>query len=342
MTIHRAALLLCLVLPSTLLACAAPSSGEDDSEAPDTSEDEIRRNTQSPPYVYEGPLPAIENPELTVSIVGHTLRVTGLLPASFDNSKLPYYATSQREGTRQRLTVVYPVATGKKIDGAFNNVPGVYDHLNVRPYRPNDASRGKESWGGLPFLNYHDDRRFAFHGPIDYRELGGDAAGNETDWRLRRGRISAGCQRMQGEHLLELTHMLGFDMRHPHSTAENAVDPKNGVEGRYFPVKLTVLKEPAYDMVANPARGNAMEIVDVAYPKEASVPPLPAGRAVRVFPTWDANEQRAWACEVRRTDNPNIHRNIPRADPSRFNGSYCARTNGANHRDPRTGARLAR
>ena len=315
-----------LLLMVGAAACAAPTEAADEG----SSADAIKKpGVTSPPWIYEGSLPALESPQIVVSITGHTARITGLLPQGFDASTIPYYAMTEPEGDRTRVHVVYPVATGKKVDGKWNNVPGHYDHLNVRPYRPNDSK--KEHWGGFPFLNYHDDRRFAFHGPIDFVEdyvtAGGDT---QEDWRLVRGRISFGCQRMQGEHAMELTHMLGFDMSKPWTTALNKADPKNRVEGKYIAADLTVLEEPKYDRI-----GDA--IVDVDYPKHETVPALPAGEPVKLFKTWDANDMKSWACAVKPTDDPNRVRSITR-DDARFDRSYCARTNGKNRLDPSTGA----
>jgi hypothetical protein len=306
------------------VACAAACGGSGSSDG-DSSEDAITKpGDASPPWLYEGPLPALDSPKMVTSISGHTLHITGLLPAGYAVSKLPWYVASAHEGSRVRVHVVYPIATGQMVNGAWNNVPGVYDHLNVRPYRPNDpAAAGKEHWGGFPFLNYHDARRFAMHGPIDFTE--DFDAGPEPphqDWRLVRGRISHGCNRMQGEHLIELTHMLGFDMSKPWTTELNKKDPKNGVEGKWIPADLTVLAEPQLDVL-----GGA--IVDVDYPKDPSVPALPAGRPVHVFPTWDADVMLAWACSVKPADDPNKTTSVKRTD-ARFDGHYCARTNGAN------------
>lgn len=267
--------------------------------------------------------------------------MTGKLPAGYDAARLPWYAPAANDGTG-RITVVYPASTGMEINGKWNNVPGRYNHLNVRPFRPKDADQsGKEHWGGFPFLNYHDERRFALHGPIDYVEdadVDGDGAA-DFNWRLVRGRVSKGCQRMQGEHVLELTHMLGFDMAYPHATRENVPDPKNGVEGKYIAVSLVVLPDGELDKVPSTPPGGEDRRVDVDYPKHASVEAWPAGKPVFVAPTWDANEMRAWACAVRLADDPNLDARIPRKG-GRFDGSYCARTQGKNTRDPRTGAPL--
>jgi len=317
-----------LLSAGALFACAAQDASDDGN----ASEDAITKiGNTSPPWLYEGPMPALESPEIVTSITGHTSRITGLLPADYDVAKLPWYVVKEPDGDRTRVHIVYPVATGMKVDGQWNNVPGSYDHFNVRPYRPNDpAQLGKEAWGGFPFLNYHDARRFAMHGPIDFDEDYQTAEGTtRQDWHLIRGRVSHGCNRMQGEHVTELTHMLGFDMSKPWTPSLNGPDPKNHVEGKYIPIKLTVLAEPAYDHLGT-------DIVDVDYPKDATVPPLPAGQSVRKLPTWDANVMMAWACPVKPADDPNRTRTVKRTD-ARFDGSYCARTNGANGLDPITG-----
>lgn len=320
-------------LTSLVVALAAGAFGcvEVDEPEGDSSADPITKPGEtSPPWLYEGPLPALDSPELVTSIAGHTTRMTGLLPRGYDARELPWYVVSETEGERTRVHVVYPIATGKRVNGKWNNVPGTYDHLNVRPYRPNDPSQlGKEHWGGFPFLNYHDQRRFALHGPIDFVEDGMGQQSSREDWRLVRGRVSMGCQRMQGEHVLELTHMLGFDMSKPWTKQLNAPDPKNRVEGKWIAAKLTVLAEPSYDRVDG-------KIVDVAYPKHPTVDPLPAGEPVMTFPTWDANDMRAWACAVKPGDDPNRVRAVTRDDP-RFDGSYCLRTNGPNLLDSVTG-----
>lgn len=334
------------------LCSAACSTAADDGTLPDLAngDDAIEKQLESPPYLYEGPMPALVEPSLVTSIAGHTIRVTGLLPEGFDAETLPWYALRSKtpEG-RVKVSIVYPTATGRKVNGKWNNVPGHYDHLNVRPYRPKDPDQlGKEHWGGFPFLNYHDARRFAVHGPIDFTkdfDVTGDGT-KDADWRLVRGRVSLGCQRMQGEHVLELTHMIGFDMRSPHSTKQNARDPRNGVEGVYLPISLDVLAEPALDTLPRKELGVVEGLpetapdepiaLDVSYPKDASVASIPYATKSFVAPTWDANEMRAWACPVLPRDNPNVDKRVERRG-GRFDGSYCARTRGPNQRDPKTG-----
>src|SRR5205814_9604941 len=103
------------LLVATAVACSAASGSDGD-----TSEDAITKpGDASPPWLYEGAMPALESPRLVTSIAGHTLRVTGLLPQSFDVAKLPAYAEHEREGARVRVHVVYPIATGKQVNGAW-------------------------------------------------------------------------------------------------------------------------------------------------------------------------------------------------------------------------------
>jgi hypothetical protein len=319
------------VVAAALWAISALVTGcGGDEDEGGTSYEIAKPGETSPPWLYEGPLPRLESPSIVTSISGHTMRVSGLLPADFDEARLPWYVAKSREGGRLRVHVVYPIATGRLKNGQWNNVPGRYDHLNVRPYRPNDpAQAGKEHWGGFPFLNYHDRRRFALHGPIDFVQDFPTDQGTREEWRLVRGRVSLGCQRMQGEHVLELTHMLGFDMGKPWTRRLNGPDPRNGVEGKWIPIDMRILAEPEYDRLEG-------RIIDVDYPKDATVPSLPQGQPVRTFPTWDANVMLAWACPVKPADDPNRVRNVQREDP-RFDGHYCERTNGRNVRDPLTG-----
>lgn len=331
-----------IVASALVVACAADRSDEEGQDV-ENGDDAILKTSESPPWLYEGPLPALSNPSIVVSLVGHTLRITGTLPVGFDENALPWYVvpmprTASDKATR--ISVVYPAATGKMVDGAWNNVPGHYDHLNVRPYRPKDADQSdKEHWGGFPFLNYHDARRFAFHGPIDFA-TDGDVTGDgqpDDDWRLVRGRISKGCQRMQGEHVTELTHMLGFDMRYAHSTKENGPDKKNAVEGKYISISLDVLADGVYDALPG-SEGDV--VLDVDFPKHETVDAIPAGKKPFVAKTWDANEMRAWSCGVLPKDNPNLDKKIARVG-GLFDGSYCARTRGTNLRDPKTGELLS-
>jgi len=61
-------------------------------------------------------------------------------------------------------------------------------------------SNEKATWGGFPFIPYN--RGIAFHGPI---------TAADGQWKLIRGAVSHGCQRMQGEHATELANLIGVD-----------------------------------------------------------------------------------------------------------------------------------
>lgn len=224
-----------------------------------------------PQWVYNGPLPTLEEPEVIVSLKGHTARVTGYLPASF-NGIIPYYAVVDSVGARRRLTVVYPIATGNL--SSFNdngtpvrNAPGNYSQVTVYPRK---TLNNIAEWGGFPFIVYNTSRAIGFHGPITH---------NTREWFLKRGPVSHGCNRMQGEHVVEMAHLLGVDMRGQVYSASDA---------RNRNVKTRVLDVPSgYDVFDG-------QNVDVDYPTSngASRPT----RNVRMFPTWDGRQLPRSVC----------------------------------------------
>jgi hypothetical protein len=181
------------------------------------SEEPLLRYTQdTSKWVYQGLLPTLENVSVTVSLKGHTARVTGLLPTSFKGS-LPFYAVKETEGTRTRIHVVYPVATADERlfndNGAKvrNAQPGKYTVCNGSMFTPTDHS----AFGGFPFIEYvcnftdRDGRvrsGIAFHGPITTARYE-----NTSYWSLLRGPVSHACNRMLGEHVLELARLTGFE-----------------------------------------------------------------------------------------------------------------------------------
>lgn len=162
-------------------------------------------------WFYSGPLPVLENPSITTSLEGHTVRVTGFLPAGANIPAIPNVKT-KAAGARTQIDVVYPIATA--MPGKEDSAPRTYSFYQAKPYRPNGnaytESQGNHfvTWGGFPFLGYNDG--IAFHGPItDQVQEGGGA----SVWYLRRGDVSSGCNRMMGEHVVELAHIIGIDMR---------------------------------------------------------------------------------------------------------------------------------
>jgi hypothetical protein len=232
----------------------------------------VRSNAE---YFYDGPLPALESPSLVVSLKGHTLRVSGLLPAALDLTGVPH-VSAKPEGTKQRVSIVYPIATARP--GKTNSRPGTYTFESARPFRPDGtavtASEGEHfvPWGGFPFLGYNDG--IAFHGPIT-DEVPKTPGLNV--WFLKRGAVSGGCNRMMGEHVVELAHMLGVSMRKLYP-ANQYIKPPAGV-------KVVVSAE--YDTFDGLA-------VDVDYPTDVGVvrPAVALGSRdkVKMFGSWIGTE----------------------------------------------------
>jgi hypothetical protein len=189
-----------------LLAVLAPfatgCAAADDGEVP-MSEDDLKAK-QEDHWFYTGEMPALNNPRLTVSLNGHTLRVNGTLPAGTVLPDLPHV----RKGADGSINVVYPIATSADI--SRNSREATYSFYNAKPYRPsglatNSSGTSYVPWGGFPFLGYNNG--IAFHGPITATK------DDANVWFLRRGRVSHGCNRMNGEHVVELAHILGLPMR---------------------------------------------------------------------------------------------------------------------------------
>jgi hypothetical protein len=271
--------------------CAGPTpeaaTSEDDFGV--SEDDLLRKTSDTGTWKYQGLLPKLDDARVTVSLAGHTARVTGLLPANFSGT-LPFYAIRESEPSkpgRTRVTVVYPIATGNPSTLTEEGLP-------VRNIEPGNyatcagtmsaATTEKASFGGFPFIEYvcrhvEKDGRvrsgIAFHGPITSatREAG-------VYWSLLRGPVSHACNRMLGEHVLELARLIGFDQ---------------GARG----TPVTVVA--GFDTF----RGRA---VDVDYPSTGFA--RPDATASVVFPTWQAVTARPdgsltvdfpqWACEASR------------------------------------------
>jgi hypothetical protein len=253
------------------LALLAPAcAGDGTSDESDLVNTE-KNGGPSQKWIYLGMLPKLEKPSIFVSLKANTARVTGLLPTSFAGD-LPFYAAPEVLSTgRTQVTVVYPVATGKvdPTTGVAPAGPGTYTRLYAVPFT---QTTDKAAWGGFPFMTYNPGRGLAFHGPITsvYNAEMGD-----YEWRLIRGAVSHGCQRMQGEHVVELANLLGIDMAKPHSTGESAT----------IDVKVTVSKE--WDSFEG-------QYIDVDYPVAAGVTRPTTN--VAMYPTWDSNDFPRWVC----------------------------------------------
>ena len=218
---------------------------------------------QSQKWIYQGALPVLDAPSIFVSLKAHTVRVTGLLPADFDKQQLPFYALPSDDGGRTRITMVYPVATGASAPstGQAPMAPGHYERLFGIPFTP---TTDKASWGGFPFLKYHAKRGLAFHGPITSAR---NADTGDWEWILRRGPVSHGCQRMAGEHVVELSHVLGMGMDRPHKVSD-----KSTIE---VPVEVST----EFDSYEG-------KFVDVDFP---ALPAVQRPKTnVAMFPTWDS------------------------------------------------------
>ncbi len=209
-----------LVLGSVLLGACALDPGDD----AESNEDAIVSRKVDDHWFYGGPLPTLQNPSVTTSLKGHTARVTGYLPAGTElPPNLPHVKTMD-EGGRLRVDIVYPIATAN--GNKSNSRPGTYSFHLAKPYRPNGPAFTQSegwhdvTWGGFPFIAYNGG--IAFHGPITDKD--NEAPGALDVWYLRRGQVSGGCNRMMGEHVVEMSHVLGINMRKVYA-ANTAIAP---------------------------------------------------------------------------------------------------------------------
>ncbi|MEM6252860.1 MAG: L,D-transpeptidase [Cyanobacteria bacterium P01_D01_bin.156] len=178
------------------------------------------------------------NTHITISRLGLTARVVGTLNdnfmAKFDNDmdkvvqQFPYLTpisqTSVHIGRRENrrvlpsrreqrgevlqtriidlprnsVMIVYPVSVADRKNG-WNTLAGKWLVDGKTRVKPNN-SRGR--FGKFPFMLYTGNNGHALHGPITTRPEG-------DFWRLKRGEVSHGCNRMQGEHIVELAVLMG-------------------------------------------------------------------------------------------------------------------------------------
>jgi hypothetical protein len=233
--------ILALIAGSLLVGACAADTGED----VESNEDAIVSRKVDDHWFYSGPLPTLQNPSVTASMKGHTAHVTGYLPAGTELPELPHVKTKIEDG-RLRVDIVYPIATA--MAGKSNSRPGTYSFHLAKPYRPNGPAYTQAegwhdvTWGGFPFIAYNGG--IAFHGPITDKD--NEAPGDLGVWYLRRGQVSAGCNRMMGEHVVEMSHVLGISMRKvyaantaikPTTTAKvKVVSDYDSYEGKYIDV----------------------------------------------------------------------------------------------------------
>ena len=285
-------------LAALALASVAATACIDGPSETDELKNAEKKGGASQKWLYEGRMPKLDQPSIFVSLKAHTARITGLVPAGFTDP-LPFYAVTEPAANgRTQVTIVYPVATGY-IDpstGLAPSGPGVYPRLFAIPYT---QTTDKAAWGGFPFMQYNS-RGLAFHGPITSLR---DAEMGDSEWRLIRGPVSHGCERMQGEHVVELAHLLGMDMSKPHKVGDHL----------QIEVKTTVSTE--FDSFEG-------ELVDVDYPALATVQRPVNGH---IFPTWDSRDFPRWVCAY---------------DPNRPLDEHHCDNVGEERRDVLTGALL--
>ncbi len=227
-----------LLLATTILSAGCAADPIDDGES---SEDALRAKADEH-WFYVGPLPTLKDAKVVVSLAGNTARVSGLLPIGAPElPQLPHVKTKAENG-RTRVDIVYPIATAAP--PKTNSRPGTYSFVQAKPYRPDGnaftVSAGNHfvTWGGFPFIEYNN--AIAFHGPITSQD---SKDGGQSVWYLRRGDVSGGCNRMLGENVVELAHVLGLSMRklygrnqsipNPSSAKVTVIDDYDTLDGKF-------------------------------------------------------------------------------------------------------------
>lgn len=259
-----------MFLGSALLTVTAGCASETDDQGGDieSGEDALTHRARDA-WFYDGPLPTLEKPVVTVSLKGHTARVSGLLPAGAQAPNLPHLKSKVENG-RTRIDVVYPIATGAQ--ASYNAPAGSYEFQSARPWRPDGQTTSSfgtsfVTWGGFPFLAYRGG--IALHGPISTQN---SAAGVDVFY-LRRGMVSHGCNRMNGEHVTEVAHLVGVNMRKVWVADQIYEDPSTA------DARVNVIKD-AYDQYDG-------KPIDVDYATDTGVT-RPQGSVM--FGSWVATE----------------------------------------------------
>jgi hypothetical protein len=267
-----------LMLASAILAggCAADPASDDAGE--ESGEDALTAKADEH-WIYAGPMPALKDAKVIASLQGSTAHVIGYLPAGASTAEiaqLPNVKTRLENG-RTRVDIVYPIATAAP--PKTNSKPGIYSFYGAKPYRPDGiaytVSAGEHfvPWGGFPFLGYNDG--IAFHGPITSQNNTG--VPDASVWYLHRGAVSSGCNRMMGEHVTELAHVLGISMRKVYAANFMYENPTTA--------KAEIIAE--YDALDG-------KLIDVDYPTDVGVTrpgKLNGDDKVVMFGSWVASEQ---------------------------------------------------
>lgn len=275
-----------LLVASALGLSSVGCTVHEDDVAGSQGDDLLKKTGPTSSWSYQGLLPRLDAPQMVVSLTGHTLHVTGLVPQGGPD-RLPFYAKTEPDGDRTRVHLVYPIATvdpnGVLDDGTHTRNPEPFDY-SVCGGDNFHATNEFGAFGGFPFIEYvcwHRDADgrvrggIAMHGPITGRNADG-----ATYWSLMRGPVSHACNRMLGEHVLEVAHVIGFD---------------KGARG--IPVKVIA----GFDYLGD-------KILDVDYPATNWKRPNPDDATI--FPIWqavkigpDGSTQLdfpQWACETSR------------------------------------------
>jgi hypothetical protein len=136
---------------------------------------------------------------------------------------MPHVKTKAEKG-RTRVDIVYPIATAAP--PKTNSKPGTYSFVQAKPYRPDGIAFTQSAgdhfvpWGGFPFIEYNN--AIAFHGPITSQD---SKSPGMNVWFLRRGDVSGGCNRMLGENVVELAHVIGLNMRRIYGANQSVPRP---------------------------------------------------------------------------------------------------------------------
>lgn len=308
----RAARVAILVSAGALAACASDSEPATNDVA--AAEDPLAAKADDH-WFYGGPLPALQTPSATVSLAGHTVRVTGYLPAGSAVPSMPHVRATNAGG-RVQVDLVYPIATART--GKSNSRPGAYTMAQAKPYRPHGPAFTRDEgwhdvpWGGFPFLAY--DGGIAFHGPITDRD--NKSSNDEDVWYLERGQVSGGCNRMMGEHVVELAHVMGVDMRRvyePNTFVRVATAPKVRVIADYdtFGGKFIDVDYPTSTGATRPAKVHGAERVEMFGSWLASE--TPDGKDLPPDMKWQGGVNGAWYSFGEHVI-PNMVCSVPKAD----------------------------
>lgn len=269
---HRA---LAFAVTALVAAGCATSPDETPDETPAESSDEALAKKSNEHWFYTGPLEPLGSPEVTIAQTGHTARVRGVLSPHQDVAKLPPHARVQEIGGRRMVDLVYPIATGAQ--ASYDAKPGTYSLERAVLFRPDGETTSSfgtsyVTWGGFPFLAYNGG--IAMHGPISFEDNRPGASDFDVFY-LKRGTVSHGCNRMLGEHVVEVAHVLGMTMRKVYDGDRS-----------YTPPKVNVRVISGYDQLDG-------KYVDVDYPTDSGFrrPAKVYGDAsVTMFGSWVATE----------------------------------------------------